>query len=39
MRYYTKNDEWIDVDGNEGILGITKENAKNLGEVFFCRIT
>jgi glycine cleavage system H protein len=38
MRYYTKNDEWIDVDGNEGILGITKENAKNLGEVSYVEL-
>jgi len=38
VRYFTKNDEWIDVDGNEGLLGITENQAQQLGEVSFVEL-
>lgn len=38
MRYYTRNDEWIDLNGKDGRLGITREGAANLGEVVFVEL-
>lgn len=38
MRYFTRNDEWIDIDGSRGRVGVTSEGAKNLGEVSFVEL-
>lgn len=35
MRYYTKTDEWILVEGNKAKIGISKKAADLLGDVVF----
>jgi len=35
---YTKDDEWVKVDGNEGIIGITDYAQGELGDVVFVEL-
>lgn len=36
--YFTKDHEWVKVDGNMAIVGITNHAAEQLGEVVFVEI-
>ena len=36
MRYYSKDHEWIDVEGGVGTVGITGHAQTQLGDVVFC---
>ena len=35
MKKYTKTHEWIEVNGTEGIIGISQHTADELGDVVF----
>jgi len=35
MRYYTKTDEWILVEGNTAKIGISKSASEQLGDIVF----
>ena len=35
MRYYTQDHEWIEVEGDMAMIGITEHAAEQLGEVVF----
>ena len=35
MKYYTESHEWIDVEGNEGRLGLSAHAASELGDITF----
>lgn len=35
MRYYTKTDEWVKVDGNKATIGISKKAASELGDIVY----
>jgi glycine cleavage system H protein len=35
MEYFTKEHEWISVDGDVGTVGITKHAAEQLGDIVF----
>ena len=35
MNYFTKDHEWISVDGDIGTVGITKHAAEQLGDIVF----
>ena len=36
MRYFTRNHEWIEVDGGAGTVGVTDHAQRLLGDVVFC---
>jgi len=36
--FYTKEHEWIKVDGDEGIVGITKYAQSELGDIIFVEL-
>lgn len=36
--YFTDSHEWINVDGESGVVGITKHAAKEMGEVVFVQL-
>jgi glycine cleavage system H protein len=38
MDYFTKDHEWIRVDGDVGIVGITKHAAEQLGDIVFVEV-
>jgi|SRR5579863_6512498 len=38
MRLYSTDHEWIEVDGEVGIVGITRHAAETLGEIVFLEI-
>jgi glycine cleavage system H protein len=38
MRYYTKDHEWIDVDGGSATVGITAYAQEQLGDVVFVEV-
>ena len=38
MRYYTKDHEWIDVDGETATVGITSYAQEQLGDVVFVEV-
>lgn len=38
MRYYTKDHEWIDVDGDTAMVGITSYAQEQLGDVVFVEV-
>ncbi len=38
MRYYTKDHEWIDVDGDTATVGITSYAQEQLGDVVFVEV-
>ena len=38
MRLYSADHEWIEVDGEVGIIGITRHAAETLGEIVFLEI-
>ncbi len=38
MRYYTKDHEWIDVDGDTATVGITSYAQAQLGDVVFVEV-
>lgn len=38
MEYFTKDHEWISVDGDVGTVGITKHAAEQLGDVVFVEV-
>ncbi len=35
---YTKDHEWIRVEGNEGVVGITEFAQKELGDIVFIEV-
>lgn len=38
MRYYTKDHEWIDVDGQSATVGITDYAQNQLGDIVFVEV-
>ncbi len=38
MDYFTKDHEWISVDGDVGTVGITKHAAEQLGDIVFIEV-
>ncbi len=38
MRYYTKDHEWIDVDGGSATVGITAYAQEQLGDIVFVEV-
>ena len=38
MRYYTKDHEWIDVDGGSATVGITSYAQEQLGNIVFVEV-
>jgi len=36
--YYTKDHEWVRVDGGEGVVGITAHAQKELGDIVFVEL-
>ena len=36
--YYTKDNEWIKVDGGEGLVGITSYASEQLGDIVFVEL-
>ncbi len=38
MRYFTKDHEWIDVDGNAATVGITSYAQEQLGDIVFVEV-
>jgi glycine cleavage system H protein len=38
MRYYTKDHEWIDVDGTSATVGITSYAQEQLGDIVFVEV-
>ena len=38
MRYYTEDHEWIEISGDEAIIGISEYAAEELGEVNFIEL-
>ena len=38
MRYYTKDHEWIDVDGVSATVGITAYAQEQLGDIVFVEV-
>lgn len=36
--FYTENHEWISVDGNEGVIGITDHAQDELGDIVFVEL-
>ena len=36
--YYTKDHEWIKVDGGEGLVGITSYASEQLGDIVFVEL-
>jgi glycine cleavage system H protein len=38
MRYYTKDHEWIDVDGETATVGITAYAQEQLGDIVFVEV-
>ena len=38
MRYYTEDHEWIEINGDEAIIGICEFAAEELGEVTFVEL-
>lgn len=38
MRKYTKEHEWVEVEIDEGIVGITEHAAKELGDITFVEL-
>ena len=38
MRYFTKDHEWIDVDGGSAIVGITAHAQEQLGDIVFVEV-
>jgi len=35
MRYYTKTDEWVKVEGNKATVGLSKHAVTELGDIVF----
>lgn len=35
MRFYTKTDEWVKVEGNKATIGISKKAAEELGDIVY----
>ena len=35
MRFYTKTDEWIKVEGKKALIGISKKAAEELGDIVY----
>ena len=38
MRYFTKDHEWIDVDGGSAVVGITAHAQEQLGDIVFVEV-
>ena len=38
MKYFTKQHEWIDVDGTNATVGITEHAAEELGDITFVEL-
>ena len=38
MRYYTKDHEWIDIDGGAATVGITDYAQGQLGDIVFAEV-
>jgi glycine cleavage system H protein len=38
MKRYTKDHEWVEIDGNEAIVGISKHAAEELGDITFVEL-
>jgi glycine cleavage system H protein len=38
MRYFTKDHEWIDVDGSTATVGITRYAQEQLGDIVFVEV-
>jgi glycine cleavage system H protein len=38
MKYYTETHEWIDVEGNEGRIGLSAHAASELGDITFIEL-
>ena len=38
MRYFTKDHEWIDVDGGSAVVGITNHAQEQLGDIVFVEV-
>ena len=38
MRYFTKDHEWIDVDGGTAVVGITNHAQEQLGDIVFVEV-
>ncbi len=38
MRYYTEDHEWIEINGDEAVIGISEYAADELGEVTFVEL-
>ena len=38
MRYYTEDHEWIEINGDEAVIGISEYAADELGEVTFIEL-
>ena len=38
MRYYTEDHEWIEIVGDDAIIGISEYAADELGEVTFVEL-
>ena len=36
--FYTENHEWVSVDGNEGVIGITDHAQDELGDIVFVEL-
>ena len=36
--YYTKDHEWIKIDGNVGVVGITAYASEQLGDIVFVEL-
>ncbi|MCF6176064.1 MAG: glycine cleavage system protein GcvH [Victivallaceae bacterium] len=38
MKYFTEEHEWIQIDGNEAIMGITEHAANELGDITYVEL-
>ena len=38
MKRYTKDHEWVEIDGNEAVVGISKHAAEELGDITFVEL-
>lgn len=38
MRYYTKTDEWVLIEGNKAKIGISKSASEQLGDIVFLEL-
>lgn len=38
MRYFSKEHEWVEVDGDDAVIGITRYAADQLGDIVFVEL-